>query len=67
MDKRRPIRTKGFYKQVKVAESFLIILLALLQFANKKFSNKKECLDFYMNLDNLLITEDNCDQISRDK
>ena len=52
---------------MKVAESFLIILLALLQFANKKLSNKKECLDFYMNLDNLLITEDNCDQISRDK
>ena len=34
-----PIRTKGFYKQVKVAESFLIILLALLYKSRKLLSD----------------------------
>ena len=37
MDQRRPIRAKGYYKQVKVAQSFLIILLVSVAVLGRLF------------------------------
>jgi hypothetical protein len=45
----------------------VLVAVTVVPTRPSQYANKKECLDFYMNPDNPLTAENNCDKISHDR